>query len=62
MYQCYYNEVITVGGRGYTGKRINEAVFDTERDAETYCRNYVGIQKTATGFIECEMNYEEVDV
>lgn len=58
-YQCYYNE--TLGDKHYIGKKILDKVFDTEEEAERYCRGHVGIQELGDGdYIEHEMRYEEI--
>lgn len=65
-YQCYYNETILVeqpdgSSREYIGKKVLTDSFDTEAEAEKYCRTHVGSQKVGDGYIENDMNYEEVE-
>ena len=65
-YQCYYNETINVeqsdgSTRSYIGKKVLTDSFDTEAEAERYCRTHVGAQKVGDDYIENDMNYEEVD-
>lgn len=65
-YQCYYNETILVeqsdgSSREYIGKKVLTDSFDTEAEAEKYCRTHVGSQKVGNGYIENDMNYEEIE-
>ena len=59
-YQCYYNETIHINNISYIGKKviIPDALFNTELEAEKYCRSHVGMQ----GNIENEINFEEIEV
>ena len=64
-YQCYYYETIpaedsTGRTRKYYGKKVYTERFDTEEEADEYCRRNVGVQKFGDDYIENEMHYEQV--
>lgn len=61
MFQCYYNETFSCGGRSYIGKRVDTEKFETEVEAERYCNTNVGIQNYSDGsYEECDMSYDEI--
>ena len=61
MFQCYYNETFSCGGRSYMGKRVDTEKFETEAEAERYCNTNVGIQNYSDGsYEECDINYDEI--
>lgn len=61
MFQCYYNETFSCGGRSYIGKRIDTEKFETEIEAERYCNTNVGIRNYSDGsYEEFDMDYDEI--
>jgi len=61
-YQCYYNEIVNYNGKSYIAGRVNTECFETENEAEKYCKSHVGIQEYSDGsYEELEMNYEVLD-
>ena len=67
-YQCYYNETLYVESNEgmpvpVVGAKVivEDAVFDTETEAEQYCEAHFGVQQIGNEFIENDMRYEEVE-